>query len=70
MPAASMNGSLFFFTFIDAFSRYCWVYFLKQNSGVFETFKVFKALTKNKLGKNIKSLISHNGGEYYKIYFQ
>ena len=49
MPTTSMNGSRYFLTFIDDCSRYCWVYFLKQKSEVFETFKIFKALVEDTL---------------------
>ena len=30
MPTTSNNGSRYFLTFIDDFSRFCWVYFMKQ----------------------------------------
>ena len=40
-----------------------------QKTEVFETFKVFKDLVENTLGKNIKGIISYNGGEYIKRYF-
>ena len=66
MPAASMNGSKYFLTFIDDNSRYCWVYFLKHKSVVFETFKVFKSLAKNTLTKKKKEFRFDNGGEYVK----
>ena len=65
----SMNGSKYFLTFIDDCSRYCWIYFLKKKYEVFETFKIFKSLAENTLGKKIKSLISDNGGEYIKREF-
>ena len=64
-----MNGSKYILTFIDDYSKYCWIYFLNQKSEMFETFKVFKSLAKNTLGKNIKTLTSDNGGEYIKKYF-
>ena len=70
MPTTSMNGSIYFITFIDDCSSYCWIYFLKQKYDIFETFKVFKDLVENDLGKKIKSIISNNGGEYVKKYFQ
>ena len=66
MPTTSMNGSKYFLTFIDDNSRYCWIYFLKQKSEVFETFKIFKSLAENTLEKNTKEIISDNGGEYIK----
>ena len=36
---------------------------------MFDTFKVFKALVENTVGKNIKALISDNGEEYIKREF-
>ena len=70
MPTSSMNGSKYFLTFIDYYSTYYWIYFLKKKSEVFETFTIFKALAENTLGKNIKALRSYNGGEYIKREFQ
>ena len=59
----------YFLTFIDEFSRYCWVYFLKLKSEFFYHFKVFKALVENQYGRKLKILISDNGGEYVKYDF-
>ena len=47
MPTTSINGSRYFLTFIDDYSRFYWVYFMKQKSEVFEIFEVFKALIEN-----------------------
>ncbi|EOY16575.1 Uncharacterized protein TCM_035373 [Theobroma cacao] len=44
---ASLNGSIYYVIFIDDFSRYYWIYFLKNKSEVFEKFKIFKALVEN-----------------------
>ena len=60
----SYGNSRYVFTFIDYFSRYCLVYFLKQKYEVFETFKVFKALVENMSGNKIKVLMTDNGKEY------
>ena len=57
-------------TFIDDYSRFCWIYFLKQKSKVFDTFKDFKALVEKVVWKNIKAFRFDNGGEYIKRYFQ
>ena len=70
IPTTSMNGSIYFLTFIDDYSRYCWIYFLNKKYEVFENFKAFKALVESTLGKKIKELRSYNGGEYIKIEFQ
>ena len=40
LPTPSYGNSRYVLNFIDDFSRYCWVYFLKQKFEVFETFKV------------------------------
>ena len=56
LPTPSYGNSSYVLTFIDDFSRYCWVYFLKQKSEVFETFKVFKDLVENMCGNKINVL--------------
>ena len=64
-----MSQTKYVLTFIDYFYRYCWVYFLKHKSGVFDHFKVFKSLVENHYGRKLKILISNNGGEYVKSIF-
>ena len=56
IPTLSYGNSRYVLTFIDDFSRYCWVYFLKLKSEVFETFKVWKDLVENACGNKIKVL--------------
>ena len=68
-PHMSMSQDKYALTFIDDFSRFCWVYFLKHKSEVFDLFKVFRALVENQSGRRIKILISENGGEYVKSEF-
>ena len=68
-PHMSMIQAKYFLTFIDEFSRYCWVYFLKHNSEFFGLFKIFKALVENQSGRKLKVLRSDNGGEYVKYDF-
>ena len=68
-PHMAMIQDKYTLTFIDEFSRYFWVYFLKHNSEVFGLFKVFKALVENQYGRRLKSLISNNGGEYFNSEF-
>ncbi|KAL4271407.1 hypothetical protein GQ457_13G027700 [Hibiscus cannabinus] len=64
MRISSLNGSRYFLIFIDDFSRWCWVFFLKQKSEVFDVFQRFKANYENQSGKKIKTLRSDNGSEY------
>ena len=65
----SMSQVEYALTFINDFSSYCWVYFLKNKSEVFDLFKVFKALVENQSGRRLKILGSENGGEYVKSEF-
>ncbi|GKB64465.1 retrotransposon protein, putative, ty1-copia subclass, partial [Tanacetum coccineum] len=60
----SRQGTSYFITFTDDYSRYGYVYLLKHKHEVFETFKVFKNEVENKLGKTIKALRSDRGGKY------
>ena len=60
----SINKMRFFLIFVDDFSRFTWIYFLKQKSEVFQHLKDFKALVETQSGKKIKVLQTNNGGEY------
>ena len=61
MPITSMNVSRYILTFIDNFSRYTWVLFLKKKSKVCEIFSELKALIENASRIKIKILRSDNG---------
>ncbi|KAG9450658.1 hypothetical protein H6P81_010623 [Aristolochia fimbriata] len=60
----SLGGNRYYLTFIDDFSRYTWVYFLKEKSEALNKLKEFKALAENQSRKYIKVLRSDRGGEY------
>ena len=60
---ASLGGSRYYITFIDDSSRKVWVYFLKNKSDIFETFKKWKAMVETETGLKIKCLRTNNGGE-------
>ena len=64
MPITYMNGSRYVLNFIDDFSRYTWVFFIKNKFEVCEKFTELKALIENASGLKIKILIFDNGGEY------
>ena len=64
MPITSMNGSRYLLIFVSNFSRFTWVFFLKNKSKVCEMFFELKALIENASGIQIKILRSDNGGEY------
>lgn len=58
------GGKSYFISFIDDYSRYTWVCFIKEKYEVLETFKMFKVLFENKIGCQIKCLHTYQGGEY------
>jgi hypothetical protein len=63
-PHPSISKARYVLTFIDDYSHYTWVYFLRQKSEVFEHLKDFKALVETQTRKKIKILHTENGGEY------
>ncbi len=60
----SVGGAEYFLTFIDDFSRYVSVYFLKRKDEVFSCFLGWKAMVERATGRKLKVLRSDNGGEY------
>ena len=62
-PVKSMGGAGYFVSFIDDYSKRCWVYPIKRKTNVFSIFKAFKARVKLESGKKIKCLRTNNGGE-------
>ena len=61
---ASLRGSRYYITFIDDSSKKVWVYFLKNKSDLFETFKKWKAMVEIETSLRVKCLRSDNRGEY------
>ena len=51
-------------TFIDDFSWYVWVFFMKEKSETFSKFKEFKETVEGEVGKKICCIRTDNGGEY------
>ena len=49
---------------IDDFSRKVWVFFLKQKSDVFSTFKNWKTMIEKQIGRQVKCLRADNGLEF------
>lgn len=64
MSADSLSGARFFLTFRDDATGFRHVYFVKHKSDVFDKFKEFAQLVKNKFNKSIKILRSDNGREF------
>lgn len=52
----------YYISFIDAYSRYTWIYFLKSKSDALNTFKQFKTVAELQLNACIKAVQSDLGG--------
>jgi Integrase core domain len=64
-PTTTRNGHVYFISFIDDYSRYDYIYLIKEKSQVLNTFQSFKSEVELQLNKMIKSVRSDRGGEYY-----
>ncbi|KAM2467223.1 hypothetical protein PS1_009053 [Malus domestica] len=64
IKTTTICGNRYFLTFIDDYSRMCWVYFIRFKYEVFTIFKKFKAIMELQSGYQIKRLRSDRGGEY------
>ncbi|MCO5609511.1 hypothetical protein L7F22_063739 [Adiantum nelumboides] len=64
MKTPSVGNSLYFVTFIDDFSRFCWVYPLKAKSDVFAIFQHYVSMVENETGCKVQTLRTDRGGEY------
>jgi transposase InsO family protein len=59
-----LEKAIYFCTFIDDFSRYAWVYYLKSKDQQSQAFKEFRAMIEKQTGQSIKVLRTDRGGEY------
>ena len=57
---SSLGGSHYYVTFVDDATRKTWMYYIRNKSDVFDTFKEWKALVENETGKRLKCLRSKN----------
>lgn len=64
MRTESESGARYFVTFIDDYTRWCEVYFLRNKSEVTEKFKEFMSVAERQTGRRIKAIQSDNGKEY------
>ena len=68
-PAVSSSGGYkYYVSFIDDYSRFCWIYLLKHKSDVEEVFYAFQAHVERLLNTKIKAVQSDWGGEYHKLH--
>ncbi|MCO5578508.1 hypothetical protein L7F22_032351 [Adiantum nelumboides] len=70
MESISLTGSFYSQTFIDDFSRYTTIYFLKQKSQALSCFQEYCNLVVRQHDLPVQILLSDNGGEYISHAFQ
>ena len=72
MRVMARGGYYYFITFTDDFSRYGYVYLMRNKSDSFEKFKEYKAEVEKQIGggTSIKILRSDRGGEYLSTEFK
>jgi hypothetical protein len=63
-PVKSVDGFDSFITFTDDFSRYGYIYPIKERSEVLDKFKIFKAYVENQHNIKIKIMRFDHEGEY------
>ncbi len=69
-PVTSINGTRFYVSFIDHFTRFTWLFPIKHKSQVLATFKHFTATMENLLNTRVKVLRTDCGGEYTNTPFE
>jgi transposase InsO family protein len=69
-PIVSHARYKYFVTFIDDYSRFTWIYFLRAKSEVFSMFKKFLTYVETQFHANIQIFRSDSGGEYMSNEFQ
>ena len=63
-PIATKGGSHYYVSFIDDYTRYCWVYLMKNRSEFLGIYKSFRAFVKTQHSAVIKYFRCDLGGEY------
>ncbi|KAG7564376.1 Ribonuclease H-like superfamily [Arabidopsis suecica] len=64
----SFGGEKYFITFIDDYSRYCYLYLLHEKSQSVDAAKTFITEVERQLDRKVKIIRSDRGGEFYGRY--
>ena len=60
----TLGGNKYFLTFIDDFSKYIYIYYIKSKSDVYTKFLHYKALVEKETSAKIQKIKADNRGEY------
>ena len=59
------GGERYFITFIDDYSRYCYLYLLHERTQLVDVLETFISEVERQLNRKVKVIHSDRGGEYY-----
>ena len=62
---SSLGNKKYVITFIDDFSKFCYVYLLHTKDKAFKNFKIYKSEVEIQIGSKLKSLRIDKRGKYY-----
>ncbi|PKU73010.1 Retrovirus-related Pol polyprotein from transposon TNT 1-94 [Dendrobium catenatum] len=63
-PTMSLQGFKYYVSFVDDYTKYCWIYPLFRKSDVFDKFFEFYNFIKCHFNTSIKNIRTDGGGEY------
>ena len=69
-PVSSIGGSRYFVVFIDDYSRYSWIFHMKNHSELLQVYSNFAKMVETQFSKRIKIFQSDNALEYTQYAFQ
>jgi histone deacetylase 1/2 len=64
----SSGGFKYYVSFIDDFSRHCWIYLIKHKSDIEGIFYTFQNHVERQLNTKIRAVQSDWGGEYHRLH--
>ena len=63
-PLSSTSGAKYYVIFVDAYSKYTWLYLLSHKSQALEAFFQFKTMAELQLNTKLKALQTDNAKEF------